>query len=662
MSPFDGRLSGLRVLVVEDEAMIAEELRARLSARNMNVVEVVDNAADAFSAAERHRPDLVLMDVRLKGTRDGVSASAAIAGAFTTPVVFLTAHADDETLRRARLTEPYGYVVKPFEERELLIAIELAVHRHEIQGRLRESERRLGATLASIGDGVIATDRAGRVTFVNPVAEALSGWRAGLALEREIEDVLPIRLEATGTLREHPVTECLRTGRTVTLVEPSVAVARSGERIPIDDTAAPITDDAGRVIGAVMAFRDIRGRRLTEDALRQARDQLRQAEKMSALGRLAGGIAHDFNNLLMIINGYAELLIERAESHDLPREMAEEIRGAARRATELTSQLMTFSRQREERPAAVAVGELLSGCLRLLDRLVAPGVSIRRDVITPLAIRVDPVDFETALMNLVLNARDALPNGGLIRLTVDHADLTAEQIAGHPGVAPGTFVRVSLRDDGVGIDPSLLPRVFEPFFTTKEPGRGTGLGLANVFAFARRAGGFIEVRSQPGAGSDFILHLPAESEATALAAPSRADEQAAHRAATILLVDDDPGIRNLLATDLRRLGHTVHVAASGAAARQVWRRHGAELSLVIASLNLPDISGRVLVESLPRDGNDPAILYITGYHEDPVLERQVRDRRVNLLHKPFSLGALAAAVRRALETAGGPDAGSPHAD
>jgi hypothetical protein len=509
MSRHPASLQELRVLIVEDESLIAEELRERLIRHGLSVVDVVDTGERAIQVATQHAPDLVLMDIRLKGRLDGVQAAEAIRRSVQAPVVFLTAHSDQDTLRRAQETEPFGYVLKPFDDRELVVAIEMSLHRHRLEQRLKESEQRYAATLSSIGDGVIATDPEGRVTFMNPIAEALTQWRLADARGLAIDHVFPVVVEATGAVYDNPSLEAMRLRRVVKLTEPVLMIARNREMIPIGDTAAPITDDTGKLLGAVMAFQDIRQRRLAEDALRQAEDQLRQMQKMEAVGQLADGMAHEFNNLLTVVLGYTNLLQKSLDRDDVRYSYAMQISDASRRAASLIQQLLTFTRQRVLKPQLLDCNHVVQET----ENLLRPVLGERIDLMPHLApdlglVEADPAQLQQLLVNLLVNARDAMPDGGELRLETANVALQAGQETRYLNAPPGAYVKLTVSDTGMGMGPEVMSRLFEPFFTTKEIGKGTGLGLAVVYGIVQQNRGDIEVQSAPAAGTTFTIYLP----------------------------------------------------------------------------------------------------------------------------------------------------------
>jgi two-component system, cell cycle sensor histidine kinase and response regulator CckA len=499
-----------RILVVEDEALLAEEIRERLSRAGYTIVGVAISAADAVSAVDALRPDLVLMDIRLKGGDDGTAAAAAIQQRSDAAVVFLTAHSDTDTIVRATKTGPFGYVLKPFREQDLVVAIETALTRRRFEQQLIASERNYAAILASIGEGVVATDSEGRVTFMNRVAESLTGRQRAEARGESVETVLQLVAEATGQAIESPGRRAMREKATVTLPDATMLVAEDGSRTPVDDSAAPILDEQSRLIGSVIAFRDSRERRRREEALRQAEEHLRHARRMEAVGQLAGGIAHDFNNLLTVVLGLSDLLLDERDLTATQREWVDDIKKAGTRAADLTKQLLAFSRRQEPQPKTLHLGTLVSGISRILQRLMGEDVPVTVATAADLwPIYADPGQIEQVLLNLAANARDAINGAGRLVIEMENRSLTEPKAAGTAEIPRGRWVRLSVRDTGVGIDEATLARVFEPFFTTKEVGKGTGLGLATVYGIVRQSDGFITVSSRPGDGTTFEIYFPA---------------------------------------------------------------------------------------------------------------------------------------------------------
>ncbi|MGE0710392.1 MAG: response regulator [Planctomycetota bacterium] len=614
-----------RLLIVEDELIVAADIASRLTRLGYEVAGQADTPQDAVRLAGELRPDLVLMDIRLRGNGDGVDATGEIQTRYHLPVVFLTAHADEVTLQRAKRTGAFGYVLKPFEERELRTAVEMALFKHAAERRLALSERRYATTLASIGDGVVATDAGGRVTFLNPVAERLTGWPLAEAAGRPLSEVFRIIDERTRAPVEDPVQKVLQTGAVVGLANHTVLQGRGGREVPIDDCAAPILDDEGALSGVVLVFRDVSEERRREEVLRQA-------QKMEAVGQLAGGIAHDFNNLLTVLNGYCSLVREGLEADSPWQGPLEEMARTGQRAADLTRQLLAFARKQLVQPRALDLGQVVSASATMLRRLIPATVELRVELDPrPATILADPGQLEQVVLNLVLNARDAMPGGGRILL---RSALDAERVT------------LSVEDDGQGMPPEVLARVWEPFFTTKELGRGTGLGLATVYGIVQQAGGQVEVESQLGRGTTFIVAFPRVSDAPAPPRPAPASDLPTGDE-TVLLVEDDESVRSLVSRVLRSIGYVVLEANSGVQALETADRATQPIHLLVTDLSMPQMSGQTLATLFRARFPATRVMFMTGYSE-----REVADRAATVLTKPFAISTLATTIREVLDAGG----------
>lgn len=637
-----------RILIVEDEALIAEELADRLRRLGHAVVGQADCAEDALASVREERPDLVFMDIRLKGRRDGISVAAELYAEYGIPVVYLTAHSDGETVRRARETAPFGYVLKPFQERDLLVAIEVAMQRHGVERRLRESEARYATTLASIGDGVIATDAEGQVTFMNAVAESLTGWSLGEARGRDVDGVLALIGEDDTLPRPNPVRRALETRSIVHCTERLLLLDRYGERIPFEDCAAPIHDVTGDTTGAVLAFRDASDRRRAEVELETARERLRRAERLETLGRLAGGVAHDFNNLLTVIQESVELLHEPSSEAERA-ELLESIAGACTRGAALTERLFAAGRRTQRAPVVLDLNEVVRATRTLLARILPETIRLRVD----LASSACPVEgdaglLESALLNLATNARDAMREGGTLRIETALVQIKPGEFVGEfdGQVPPGRYVRLVVADTGTGLSLEARANLCEPFFTTKPVGEGTGLGLTSVKGIVRQAGGFLDVESVPGIGTTFRVYLP-EQEATRLPpAASAATGDGRRGIGRVLLVEDDRAVRAVTRQALELHGYEVSVA--GDVAEGLARaREGRGFQLLVTDVGLPDGSGVELARQLREEFPALGVVVMSGYSEAfSKTGRLPEDARV--LDKPFTAAELTRIVREVL--------------
>lgn len=628
-----------RILIVEDERLVAEELRDRLTSIGATVVGATVSGIQAVESADALRPDLVLMDIRLKGEMDGIEAATRITRAQGIPVVFLTAHSDHATVERAKQAQPYGYLLKPLQEHELRVTLSLALHRCRLERDLRNSEQRFLATLSSIGDAVIATDTAGRVTFLNGVAEALTGWTRRAAERLPLDDVFRVVGEDGGVPVPSAAATVLAGGAAVACGTPVLLVTRAGIPRLIEHSAAPIAD-GDDVQGAVIVFRDITERRVQEDAARQAEARLREAQKLEAVGRLAGGVAHDVNNMMTVVTGYADLLLGELDANDPNRGLVQELRQAGDRTAGITRRLLSFSRHKVTRPQVADVADLLAAIEDTLRQVLPRSIALRR--LTHGArsrIRVDAGQFEQIVLNLVLNARDAMPLGGTVTIETNVASLDDGWRDDDDVHLPaGTYALVTVTDTGAGIAPELTERIFEPFFSTKADGHGVGLGLSVVREMVRSAGGQVRLCSEPGHGSSFTVYFPAlpDSADRASAAVETGDEGlVADRPTLVLLAEDEDAVRGLTRTLLEQHGYTVLAASDGAQALDVAATCDAPIDLLVTDVVMPRLGGRELAQRLGVVRPDTRVLFISGYTADTVLRRGIMDGGVAFLQKPF---------------------------
>jgi len=643
--------TNVRILVVEDERIVAKDMQTMLQRLGYDVPATAASGQEAIIKAAEIQPDLVLMDIVIKGTMDGIEAANQMRSHLDIPVIYVTAYADEALLQRAKITEPFGYIIKPFTERELYTNIEMALYKHKMEMQLKESEKWLATTLKSIGDALIATDSKGIVTFMNPIAEGLTGWKREEALGKDVNEVFKIIHEETCSPAENPVQKVLHKGLIVGLADHIVLLSRDGRETPIDDSGAPIKNDKGDTIGFVLVFRDISERRRAEEEKEKMQAQFLQAQKMEALGRLVGGVAHDFNNVLTTINGYSEMLMRCMGQGDPMGKNLEQIYRAAQRAASLTYQLLAFSRRQVVQPKVLNLGAVVADMKKMLRRLIGEDIELVM-VLTPglAQIKADPGQMEQVIMNLIINARDAMPRGGKLTIKTGNVILSENDCKHLPKAWPGTFVCLSVEDTGTGIDKDIIDRIFEPFFTTKGPVEGTGLGLSTVYGIVSQHGGWIDVCNKPKQGAIFKVYLPAvtaEREDEAEESISLCDLQGSGE--RILLVEDEREVREVISKLLSENGYIVSEAGSAEEAMDIFAKEMGDFHLVFSDVVLSGKDGLQLVEQLMLGKPELRVLLTSGYSDERSRWLDVQERGLRFVQKPLTLADLLRATRQALE-------------
>jgi PAS domain S-box-containing protein len=525
----------------------------------------------------------------------------------------------------------------------LLSFVAISIAATALVSGYHRSRSMLTATLSSIADGVVATDREERVTFLNPVAEALTGWRSAEAMGRPVGEVLEVIEEGNRERASNPVREAIQARTTAHNAGPVVLIARDKTEIAIEQSAAPLCDERGRLQGAILVFRDITGRR-------QLEEQLSHARKMDAVGRLAGGVAGDFNNLLTVITGYSDLLRAQIPAASPLRRFADEIIYAGERAAALTRQLLTFSSGQTARPQVIDLNGAIAGMEPMLRRMLGDAVEL---IVLPGPalgpVQIDGSQMQQAIMNMATNAREAMPAGGKLVLETSNLELD-DAAAKKAGVKLGPYVMLAVSDTGMGMDAATRSRLFEPFFTTKEQGKGSGLGLSMVYGTVKQNEGYITVYSQVNCGTIFEIYLPRVEPAASIAAVRRPGVSKGSE--TILLVDDEEGVRKLVAAVLGSGGYTVMEAANGSAALSVYEKNSHKIDLVLTDVVMPQMNGMDLGQRLAEKNPDLRVLYMSGYGDGPVNTRPGEPPKA-FLNKPFTPDILLSKVREVLDESGG---------
>ena len=509
--------------------------------------------------------------------------------------------------------------------------------RKQSEQAMVERDNLLNAVIEGTDDAVFVKDLEGRYLMVNSAAARNLGHPPKDVIGRD-DASLWTRTDVVAAIEEQD-RDVVATGRSRTFEMD--LISRDGTPRTLHTRKSAFRDASGRVIGLIGIARDISERKHLEE-------QFRQAQKMEAVGRLAGGVAHDFNNLLTVIHGFTQLVFDRLPPGGENRESLAEVIKAAERATNLTKQLLVFSRKQPLRPRTVDVNALVGDLLRLLRRLIGEDIEfgLTLHAASPFT-EVDPGQFEQAIINLAVNARDAMPDGGRLVIETREAEVVARP--SNPDVRAGRYVRITVHDTGVGMDDATQARVFEPFFTTKGPGQGTGLGLAMVYGFVRQSGGFIDVNSTPGAGTTFDIYLPVATRAPSATENGEGEpEWMPTGSETILIVEDESAVRSFARGVLESSGYTVLVASDGEEGLKRAAAYEGPIDLLVTDLVMPRLGGRQLAETLRRSRPHVKLLFMSGYTEQPV-PSGTGGTNAPLLQKPFVALELVRKVRRVLD-------------
>ncbi|HOL72340.1 MAG TPA: PAS domain S-box protein [Bryobacteraceae bacterium] len=507
------------------------------------------------------------------------------------------------------------------------------------ESMLPKSEKMLSAILESVSEAIFTVDRRGRIVLANASAERMFGYTQEELLGSGIESLLPQGSRDVHAQRRQEYFAEPR-NRPMGIGLDLAGRRKDGSEFPVEVSLSYLQIEGE--LFAIAFVTDITTRK-------QMEEQLLHSQKMEALGRLAGGVAHDFNNMLTIITGYNQMVLDQLPPADPLRGYIEEVLTAANRAVALTNQLLAFSRRQVLQPRVLNVNALLSGTEKMLRRLIGEDIDLvfRLD---PKAgnVRADPGQIEQVIFNLVVNSRDAIQAGGRISIETAPAHLDTGYSRTHLGVRPGEYVLIAVSDTGHGMDAETKRHIFEPFFTTKEPGKGTGLGLATVYGIVKQSGGEIWVYSEPGQGTTFKVYFPRVDEAVS---PPEAFTTVDERRGTetVLVVEDEEGVRELIAEMLRQRGYTVLTAENGVEALRVSAEHTGPIHLLVTDVVMPQMSGKQLADTLVSLRPDIKVLYLSGYTEYSMVHHGVLEPGFQFLGKPFSRETLVRKIREVLD-------------
>ncbi len=637
----------LTVLMVEDSESDAELLAFELSQAGFELKWTrVETEAD-YLAELRKGPDIILSDYSMPQFSGLQAAELARKYNPDIPLILVSGTVGEDVAVEAMKRGATDYFLKDRITR-LGQAVERAVTEARDRVKRRRAEEQISIqshALEAAANAILITDPTGRILFANKAFCVLTGY----SLE-EIAGQTP-RFLKSGAHDGHFYRDLWNTVNSGRVWQGELINRRKdGTHYFEEMTITPLRDGEGQITHFIAVKQDATERKKAEEARRKLEEEFRQSQKMEAFGQLAGGVAHDFNNILAVIQMQCDLMGEK-ELSEAQTECLREIAVASRRAAALTRQLLLFSRKEVLQPRDLDLNQCINDTMKMLRRIVGEDIDLQfRLASERLYIRADAGMIDQVVMNLVVNSRAAMPDGGKLVIETSAAALDEAAAAQIPGARPGFFACLRVSDTGCGIPPENLTRIFEPFFTTKEAGKGTGLGLATVFGIVQQHQGWIQVHSEPGQGAAFGIYFPRLAEAPDAHVPIQPPTGIAGGHETILLVEDDPFVRMAMREALVQLGYRVAEASSGANAMEVWAQHGDDIQLLLTDLVMPGgMNGKQLAERLRRENQGLKVVYASGYHSQLTNADFKLEEGVNYLVKPFEADKLAAVIRAQLD-------------
>ncbi len=632
-----------RLLIVEDERIIAEDIKRTLLQFDYNVIEIISYGEIVLERFDELNPDLILMDIMLAGKMNGIETAGRIKEKHNVPIIYLTAYANEPILESAKVTEPFGYLIKPFEEHELHATIEMAFYRYKIENNLRQSEEKYRLLFNSIADPIFIITEDGKKFFdCNDVVLNKYGYTK--------EELISSPASKLYIKDEHEQLEHYLKGKNIGGSPIFTHISKSGEKIIVELHKSKIIFKNEHVL--LIIARDITKRKQAEDEKRTVQEQLFQSQKMEVVGKLAGGIAHDFNNLLTAINGYSDLALKKIDTGSNAYNDIKVIKDCGERAARLTKQLLGFSRKQIAEKINIDLNLTITELEKMLHRVIGNEISLETNFKSPSCmIYADKSQIEQVLVNLVVNARDAIDGHGKIIISTTEELLTEEFIKQNDLDTSYKYIMISVTDTGVGMSEEIQEKIFEPFFTTKEIDKGTGLGLSTVFGIVKQNNGIIFVESVEGKGSEFKIYLPQITVETKEEEAEKNElEDLPTGNETILLVDDEESIRDFLSEILEEQGYKVIKEPNGKKGLRKFKEISEKINLLISDITMPEMSGPELANELRKLQPDIKALFISGYINKNLIQEQSSNSNVSFLQKPFTYDSIISKVREILDS------------
>ena len=654
----------IKILIVEDMALDAELIERELRRAGIAFTSLRVATRTAFITALRDfAPEIVLSDYNLPQFSGPEALRLLKETGSAAPFILITGSLTEEVAVECMKDGAHDYILKtsltrlPSALRSALEKVRTIEEKQNAEAALRKSEEQYRLIAENTSDLICMVDTHGNYTYLSPSYRDVLGYAPESLVGQNClvlihpDDRKTAEAEALRSVSHHSAADGIE-----------VRVKHQNGNWKVFETLINWTyDSRGKRHYGIFVSRDVTERKETElslreseEKLRSSEDQLRMSQKLEAVGQLAGGVAHDFNNLLTVISGYSELVLNRLGKGDDNRGKVEEIKRAAERAASLTRQLLAFSRKQVLQPKLFDLNHLVSDMTKMLRRLIGENIEMTTVIGEAAPINADQGQIEQVLMNLVVNARDAMPNGGRLTIETARVEIDEAYASTHLSVQTGSYVMLAVSDTGCGIDAETQKHIFEPFFTTKEQGKGTGLGLSTVYGIIKQSGGHIWLYSEPAQGTVFKVYLPLATETQAETTGVSRPAALPRGTETILIVEDEPQIRKLAFDCLAYCGYDVLSSTNGVEALELIQRLERPIDLVLTDVVMPKLSGRELSERIAAMQPSTKVMFMSGYTNDSVVNHGILDGASWFIQKPFTLESLVRRVRQVLDSDGNP--------
>jgi PAS domain S-box-containing protein len=631
-----------KILIVEDETIVALDIERKVARSGYEVVGNVTSGEAAIDKVKKTHPDLILMDISLEGDIDGIEAAERIQRHFDIPIIYLTAHSHPQTLERAKITEPYGYIVKPFERRSLHATMEMALYKHHMKVKLKEKDENFSNLAENASDGILMATVDGSYVYANRRATELTGYNVSQLLNVCFNR--PLEHDKNGKGSENWLDEAsFPQKKEITIEQEEKAT------ISLEMTGTKTIWHGQPAV--LVLLRDITQLKRTDEERKRLQAYLDQARKMEALGTLAGGIAHDFNNLLSIILGFTELVMADLPGENPNRSMLKKVFDGCLRAKDVVKQILTFSRPDDVDLKAVKISPIIREALKFLRSSIPTNIDIQLDIKAESdVVAADPVKINQVIINICNNACCAMKEqGGVLEVILEEVNLTEPALIPGHRLNPGLYVRLTIGDTGPGMEPWVMQRIFEPYFTTKNVGEGTGMGLAVVHGIVKKHGGAVTVQSEPGKGSTFQVYFPVTEEEAIVGKDITRPGFIPKGHERILFVDDEEAVGDIVKHMLEHLGYQVVVKFNGLEALELFKSDPDQFDMVITDMIMPKMNGTELAKEILNIKPGFPVIICTGFSEK-VCEQELQSLNIeSLLLKPLIRQEVAQIIRKTLD-------------